>query len=58
MTGKLRQAAAKAGKPDFVALWADKLHRFPRAARCQLVAKLAAETVESIQNLKGVLHAS
>jgi nitronate monooxygenase len=57
VTGKLRQASAQAGKPDFVALWAGQAAPLARALpAAELIAKLTAETVESIQNLKGILH--
>lgn len=57
ITGKLRQASAKAGKPDFIALWAGQAVPLARALpAAELVAKLEAETIESIQALKGVLH--
>jgi len=57
VTGKLRQASAQAGKPDFIALWAGQAAPLARTLpAAELVAKLAAETVESIQNLKGMLH--
>ncbi len=59
VTGKLRQASAKAGKPDFVALWAGQAAPLSRALpAAELVARLEAETVESIEKLKGILHAS
>jgi nitronate monooxygenase len=59
VTGKLRQASAKAGKGDFVALWAGQAAPLSRALpAADLIAKLEAETIESIQKLKGVLHAS
>ena len=57
VTGRLRQASAKAGRPDFVALWAGQAAPLSRALpAAELIAKLAAETAESIQNLKGILH--
>ena len=57
VTGRLRQASAQAGKPDFVALWAGQAVPLARALpAAELIAKLAAETAESIQNLKGILH--
>jgi nitronate monooxygenase len=57
VTGKLRQASAQAGKPDFVALWAGQAAPLARTLpAAELIAKLAAETVESIRNLKGILH--
>ena len=56
VTGKLRQASAKAGKPDFVALWSGQAAPLCRALpAAELVARLEAETIESIQKLKGVL---
>jgi nitronate monooxygenase len=57
VTGKLRQASAKAGKPDFIALWAGQAAPLARALpAAQLVARLEAETIESIQKLKGMIH--
>ena len=57
VTGRLRQASAKAGKPDFVALWAGQAVALSRALpAADLVAKLEAETIESIQKLKGAVH--
>jgi nitronate monooxygenase len=57
VTGRLRQASAKAGKPDFIALWAGQAAPLARALpAAELIAKLTAETAESIQNLKGILH--
>ena len=57
LTGKLRQAAAKAGKPDFVALWAGQATPLSRALpAAELVATLSAETVASIETLKGIVH--
>jgi|CXWL01.1.fsa_nt_gi nitronate monooxygenase len=59
VTGKLRQASAKAGKPDFIALWAGQAASLSRALpAAELIARLEAETIESIQRLKGVLHES
>ncbi len=57
VTGKLRQASAKAGKPDFIALWSGQAAPLSRALpAAELIAKLEAETIESIQKLKGMLH--
>ena len=57
VTGRLRQASAKAGKPDFIALWAGQAAPLSRALpAAELVARLQAEAIESIQNLKGLLH--
>ncbi len=59
VTGRLRQASAKAGKPDFVALWADQAAPLARALpAAELIAKLEAEAIESVQKLKGLLHES
>lgn len=57
VTGKLRQASAKAGRPDFIALWAGQAAPLSRALpAAELIAKLDTEAIESIQNLKGLLH--
>jgi nitronate monooxygenase len=59
VTGKMRQAAAKAGRPDFLALWAGQAAPLSRALpAAELVAKLTAEAIESIQKLKGMVHES
>src|SRR5690349_18137134 len=59
VTGKLRQASAKAGKPDFVAVWAGQAAPLARALpAADLVARLEAETIESIQKLRGMIHES
>jgi len=59
VTGRLRQASARAGKPDFIALWAGQAVPLARALpAAALIARLEAETIESIQKLKGVLHES
>ena len=59
VTGKMRQAAAKAGRPDFIALWAGQAAPLSRALpAAELVARLDAEAVESIQKLKGMIHES
>jgi len=59
VTGKLRQASAKAGNPDFMALWAGQAAPLARALpAAELVAKLEAETLESIRKLKGMIHES
>ena len=56
VTGKLRQASAKAGKGDFVAMWAGQAAPLARALpAAELIARLEAETMESIEKLKGVL---
>ena len=57
ITGKMRQAAAKAGRPEFIALWAGQAVALSRALpAAELVAKLEAEAIESIQKLKGIVH--
>ena len=59
VTGKLRQASAKAGKPDFLALWAGQAAPLSRGLpAADLLAKLEAEAIESIQKLKGMIHES
>jgi nitronate monooxygenase len=59
VTGKLRQASAKAGKPDFVAMWAGQAAPLSRALpAAELIAKLEAEALEAIRTLKGLEHAS
>ena len=59
VTGKLRQAAAKAGKADFIALWAGQAAPLSRALpAAKLIAQLNAEAVETIQQMKGMLHDS
>jgi len=60
ITGKLRQASAKAGKPDFIAMWAGQGAPLSRALpAAELIARLEAETVQAIQQLmKGEVHAS
>jgi nitronate monooxygenase len=59
VTGKLRQAAAKAGKSDFLALWAGQAAPLSRALpAAELVAKLEAEVIEAIRTLKGMVHES
>ncbi|TMI06457.1 MAG: nitronate monooxygenase, partial [Betaproteobacteria bacterium] len=60
ITGKLRQASAKAGKPDFIAMWAGQGAPLSRALpAAELIARLEAETVQAIQQLlKGQFHAS
>jgi nitronate monooxygenase len=57
LTGKLRQASAKAGKPDFIAMWAGQAAPLARALpAAELIARLEAETLQAIQNLKGLIH--
>ena len=52
LTGKLRAAAAKAGNPDFVAMWAGQAVALARELPArELVAALQAETLESLDRL-------
>jgi len=52
LTGKLRTAAAKAGNPDFVAMWAGQATPLSRALpAAELVAALEAETLEALDRL-------
>ena len=55
VTGKLRQASAKAGKPDFIALWAGQAAPLSRALpAADLVDKLGAELRAALNDLKGL----
>ena len=48
VTGKLRQASAKAGKPDFIALWAGQAAPLSRALpAAELIAKLECEKLSN-----------
>ena len=59
LTGKLRQVSSKAGNPEFFNLWAGQAAPLSRALpAAELIAKLEAETIESIQKLKGIVHES
>jgi nitronate monooxygenase len=59
VTGKLRQASAKAGKPDFIALWAGQAGSLARALpAAELIAALETETLKALKHLKGLLHES
>jgi len=52
LTGKLRAASAKAGNPDFVALWSGQAAALSRALpAAELVATLEAETLECLDRL-------
>jgi nitronate monooxygenase len=55
LTGKLRQASGKAGKPDFVAMWAGQAAALSRALpAAELVRKLESELHEALDALKGL----
>lgn len=60
LTVPLRQAAAKAGKgTEFFSAYAGQAAPLARALpAAELVARLEDETVQAIQNLKGVVHES
>jgi nitronate monooxygenase len=50
ITGKLRQASAKAGRPDCIALWAGQGAPLSRALpAAQLIERLEAETLDAIR---------
>jgi len=52
ITGKLRAASAKAGNPDFVAMWAGQAVALSRALPAgELIATLEAETLECLDRL-------
>lgn len=52
LTGKLRAASAKAGNPDFVAMWAGQAAALSRALpAAELVAALEAEAIECLDRL-------
>ncbi|HEX6529998.1 MAG TPA: DUF561 domain-containing protein [Burkholderiales bacterium] len=51
VTGKLRQASAKAGSPDFIALWAGQGGALARALpAAELIAKLESETAAALRH--------
>ena len=51
LTGPLRQASGKAGKPDFVAMWAGQGAPLSRALpAAELVAKLESETAAALRH--------
>ncbi len=57
LTGKLRAASAKAGNPDFVAMWAGQAVALSRALpAADLVAALEAETLECLDRLATLRH--
>ena len=53
VTGKLRQASAKAGKPDFIALWAGQGSALARALpAAELIRRLVAEAEAAVDRLR------
>ncbi len=56
LTAPLRQASARAGRPDFYALWAGQAVPLARALpAAELVARLEAETVEALRAAASLL---
>ena len=57
LTGKLRQASAKAGKADFYALWAGQAAPLARAlSAAELVARLEQETIEALRRAASLVN--
>jgi nitronate monooxygenase len=57
ITGKLRQASAKAGRPDCIAMWAGQGAPLSRALPAtQLIERLEAETVEAIRQTAALVR--
>jgi nitronate monooxygenase len=57
VTGKLRQASAKAGKPDFIAMWAGQAAPLSRALpAAELIRKLNDETAAAIRAVASTLR--
>jgi nitronate monooxygenase len=57
VTGKLRQASAQAGRPDFVAMWAGQGAALSRALpAAELIAALERETVEALRSAAGLVQ--
>jgi nitronate monooxygenase len=51
LTGPLRQAAAKANRPEYLALWAGQAASMSRGMpAAQLIARLTEETVTALQS--------
>jgi nitronate monooxygenase len=56
LVGKLRAAAAKAGNPDFIALWAGQAAPLARALPAgELISRLEAELVECVRNMRSLV---
>jgi nitronate monooxygenase len=56
VTGKLRAASAKAGKPDFVALWAGQAAPLSRALpAAELIARLERELTAALKHAADLL---
>jgi nitronate monooxygenase len=55
VTGKLRQASAKAGRPDFIALWAGQAAPLCRALpAAELIKTLEGELRQALDHMKGL----
>jgi nitronate monooxygenase len=58
VTGALRQAAGKAGSPDFLALWAGQAAPLARALpAAELIGQLERETIEAIDTISALCKA-
>lgn len=58
VTGALRQAAGKAGKPDFLALWAGQAAPLSRALpAAELIGQLERESIEAINAISKLCRA-
>jgi nitronate monooxygenase len=56
VTSKLRQASAKAGKPDFVAMWSGQAAPLARALpAAELVSVIERETIDALRATAGLL---
>ena len=56
LTGKLRVASAKAGKPDCIAMWAGQAAGLSRALpAAELIARLEAETIDALRGAAALL---
>ena len=56
VTGKLRRASAKAGKPDFIAMWAGQAAPLSRALpAAELIAQLERESLAAIRELAALI---
>jgi nitronate monooxygenase len=59
VTGKLRQASAQAGKPDFVAMWAGQAASLSRALpAAELVAIIEREAAAALRQANALVDAS
>jgi nitronate monooxygenase len=59
LTGKLRVASAKAGKPDCIAMWAGQAAALSRALpAAELIGRLEAETLEALRSAAALLARS